>query len=657
MSYWCKNKRISLSIFIVCILTIHLSASGAIGKKHNKSKATAALNDKSAAAHCILQKETERIVVADDGTYLDEDEVFITILDQKGKREQQVQTFFINKNYSNLEILGMEVIHKDATRTTIDWKANSKETNPAQTTRMNIYDPNQKVIKVFIPGLKIGDTIHYKIRVHNFKPMIQGHFFANAILQYNFPAKAIDLQIVLPRQKVLYSLIKDRDQDAKITSWQKTTGKTRIYHWKFRNIPELTPEPRMPEPDRVAMRLLLSTMKSWKDVSKWYCNLAEPHLKPTPAIIKKVQELVKGKNKPDEKIRALFFFVSRKIRYMGLIEEAKRPGFEPHDVALTFERRYGVCRDKAALLVSMLRVAGFRAVPVLIKAGGKLDPEIPIPQFNHAICAVIDEHDLPVVYLDPTSETSNQFLPDYEQDSSCLPATPTGSDLLLTPVNPPSKNMFVMDIDDWIDAEGNMKGTISFTASNFIDTAFRSILMPKTKDHQKRFLEVFLLKRRPGITVEELNWTDPADTSKPFSVSCNFKLEKAVKRKRLYPISLARDLGLMDSWLLAAGSMTKRRYPLKLRYAIKSVIREKIHFPDSNIKVINFMLPKLQNITTKHLHLKNNITASQNEIKIERVFVNSALELPPKEYKGLLDIQAELLRDEFLPILIGKETY
>jgi hypothetical protein len=43
---------------------------------------------------------------------------------------------------------------------------------------------------------------------------------------------------------------------------------------------------------------------------------------------------------------------------MGLTPEKDRPGFEPHDVEITYGKKYGVCRDKAALLVSMLREAG-----------------------------------------------------------------------------------------------------------------------------------------------------------------------------------------------------------------------------------------------------------------------------------------------------------
>ena len=62
---------------------------------------------------------------------------------------------------------------------------------------------------------------------------------------------------------------------------------------------------------------------------------------------------------------------------MGITIENESPGWEPHDVKLTFENRHGVCRDKAALLVAMLRLAGIEAYPVLIDVGPKKDAEVP----------------------------------------------------------------------------------------------------------------------------------------------------------------------------------------------------------------------------------------------------------------------------------------
>ncbi len=602
------------------------------------------------AAHCVLDREDEHIIVRKDGRYLDLDEVFLTILDEKGKRAQQVQHFYINKNYSRLKILKMEVIKPGGRSILVDLEKNSSLTAPSSLARMNIYDPNLKVMNVFVPELSPGDTIHYIVETDNFKPMIHGHFFGRSMIQQSYPVKNIRLEIDMPKGLPLHYMIKDRPKGAEV-KFDKGISKGMVrYRWIFNDVPEIVPEPYMPDIQTVAMRLLFSTLSSWKDVSVWYYHLVEPKLKVNQAIKEKVSALIKGKVAEREKLNALFFFVARKIRYLGIIEEANRPGFEPHDVSLTFSRRYGVCRDKAALLVAMLRQAGFSAAPVIMSAGTKLDPEIPVPYFNHAIAAVLDDSGHPRIYMDPTSETSRQFLPDYEQDSSCLPAIAGGSDLLTTPVKPPDSNLFTMDIKESLVKGGLLRGRLLAKASGFADTAFRGILMRKSRDEQERFLRVFLLRRQPRLKIEEISWTDPADDSKSFSFHCKFELPDALKKSGLFfPFSACSPLGPMDSWLLGKASMTSRSYPLKIGYSFKSVVRESIDF---HIPYAKVRLPDTEDIDNRFLLYKTGFSLLAHGVAIERVLAIKKLEFPTKRYHDLLRVQAALEAAPFCFMLL-----
>jgi len=592
----------------------------------------------SSRSHCILSKEKEQIKVKRDGSYVDRDEVFIKIVDEKGKRRQQVQHFYLNKNYSHLEIKKMAVIKPDGRSIEVDLKNNSTLTDPSSVSRMNIYDPNLKVLNVFIPNLNPGDTIHYIVEVDNFKPMIQGHFFGRSLLQQTFPVKNISLEIELPEDMPFHYLIKGGSKGVDIQFGKSFAHGMARYRWHFKDIPELVPEPYMPEISRVAMRLLFSTLSSWKDVSKWYYDLVAPKLKVNDAIKKEVERLVRGKNSERQRLDALFFFVARRIRYLGIIEEANRPGFEPHDVSLTFERRYGVCRDKAALLVAMLRVAGFPAAPVLVSAGSKLDPEMAIPNFNHAIAAVLDNSGQPKIYMDPTSETSRQFLPDYEQDSSCLPALPQGSDLLVTPIKAPDSNLFTMEIADVLHENGTLTGRLEAMAHGFADTAFRSVLMRKSKDEQERFLKIFLLKRQPRLLIQEISWLDPGDDSKNFFFECKFELPGALKKSGdLFPFSACGALGLMDSWLLKRASMVTRTYPLRIGYTFETIIKESMNFDLPYCKV---RLPETKGLENGFFKYKTSYSLQKDGMSIVRVLSIKKLEIPPAYYNGLLKVQA-----------------
>ena len=200
-------------------------------------------------------------------------------------------------------------------------------------------------------------------------------------------------------------------------------------------MPQAFPEPDMPPMHTCAQRLLVSTIPTWQDLSRWYWKLSEPRMAATvPEMQETVDALVAGAASRDERIWRVFTYVSQKIRYMGVTPEEEAPGYEPHDVKLTFQNKYGVCRDKAALLAAMLRMAGVEAYPVLIHVGERRDPDVAQIFFNHAIVAAVSEKPGAVgadryILMDPTNENSARLLPEYLCEKSFLVATPEGEAL------------------------------------------------------------------------------------------------------------------------------------------------------------------------------------------------------------------------------------
>src|SRR6185436_505411 len=95
------------------------------------------------------------------------------------------------------------------------------------------------------------------------------------------------------------------------------------------------------------------------------------------------------KTAPREKAEALVAFARRQVRYVAV--EVGIGGYRPGSPQEVLERRWGDCKDKAFLLVDLLREAGIEAWPALLRAGAgnRMDSEFPSPnQFNHAIVAV-----------------------------------------------------------------------------------------------------------------------------------------------------------------------------------------------------------------------------------------------------------------------------
>ena len=607
-------------------------------------------------AHVVLARENESISYTHSGQSRSEDEIFLTVLDDQGKREQAVQSFQVNRSYSRLNISLMEIIKTSGERISIDIAANSKEDTSSRNTRMNIYNPNQRVIKVYIPDLEIGDTIHYRTVRERFKPIIPNHTYGMVLGQYFFPVHSYHFTLIGPADIPMRHLVKNKIKGC--VSYEEATEKgLTSRRWIFSQVPPVVPEPSMPPISQVAMRLLFSSLNSWEAISRWYFELVEPKLQPTAEMAAMVKKLTANLTSPEERMAAIYYFAAQQIRYMGITEESNRPGFEPHQVGLTFSRRHGVCRDKAALLVSMLRLAGIPANPVLISVGEKLDQEIPLPYFNHAITVVNDGHGRPVLFMDPTSETSRQFFPDYERDASYLIADRQGSALHITPPVAPEANQFSLIINDHLNHDNSLSGTITASCRGFADTVMRSLLMGRSREEQQDFLEQMILRRRPGIRVDNFSWSNPANRAILFTFSCTFSLPNAIRwldkqKGILLPLSNMADPGILDRWILEKADMTKRKYPLRLGYTYKTMVEEHV----SGIKTLKkIRLPAKTSTDSNLFTYRTTYTLEKpDQITITNIFSLKKLEIPATGYHQLTLLQHDRESEILLPIVIDK---
>jgi len=126
-----------------------------------------------------------------------------------------------------------------------------------------------------------------------------------------------------------------------------------------------------------------STGESWAAVAAAYRQLAEAHIDP-----ERVKSMVPsggaaGRTAAIERIVAK---LHKEVRYTGI--EFGQASLQPAAAADVLKHHYGDCKDKAALLVAMLRAAGIPANMALLDTGPGADvtPELPgMNEFDHAI--------------------------------------------------------------------------------------------------------------------------------------------------------------------------------------------------------------------------------------------------------------------------------
>lgn len=177
------------------------------------------------------------------------------------------------------------------------------------------------------------------------------------------------------------------------------------HEWSVANLKALPFEVNRAPVSQIGPAISFTTFRSWPQLGKWYAGYVAPQGKLDSSIEEKMKTAVAGLEKPREVLNALYQLAAKEVRYTGL--EFGESSILPYSCSEVWERKYGDCKDKSNLLVTMLRSQGIEAWMGLVNTEGEglVPKDLPgTNAFNHAI-AVVDldpgeKEDL--VFCDPT---------------------------------------------------------------------------------------------------------------------------------------------------------------------------------------------------------------------------------------------------------------
>jgi transglutaminase-like putative cysteine protease len=633
-----KHLLTALFILNACFAFAQLDLSAELIARNTLTAAAGSVVQYPDADMLLVEDQT-RIRYETDGTYRYITDMAYKILTEKGRQEKSNIEIGYSTSYGTMRFVRAEVIKPDGRVIPVDLAAQSRESINQGQMEANIYDPNQKTIKLTVPDLGIGDVLRYTIASEQTKTVVPDTWSDLFTLEETFPISYAVYEVDAPAALPLARIELKAEIPGTVTRRTEKNGDRIRYIWEVRNVPRMFEEPKMPQRYTVVQRLLLSTIPDWETLSKWYWELSEPCLDRTnPDMKEKVRALMEGLTNRQDKIEAIFQFVSQDVRYMGLTIENEAPGYEPHNVSLTFDNRYGVCRDKAALLVSMLRLAGFDARPVLIYVGPKKDPEVPQPWFNHAITAVRNE-DGSWQLMDSTNENTRDLLPAYLSDRSYLVATPEGATLQTSPVVPPEKNLLTIEVDAALNEDRLITANAVLSLNGINDTAYRGRLAALKPEEREPYFEE-LLKQALGparLTRLEIRPDNVRDTSVPLSVTLGFEVENALasgpENALLQVPTLINHFGLFGRVLGGGTGLEKRRYPLNTGFTCG--ITETVRLDLSRSGLSPAALPDYETVDTPELTISRAVS-STNDLLVSRANIMlRTVEFSPEQYLTL----------------------
>lgn len=412
---------------------------------------------------------------------------------------------------------------------------------PLQATVQAPFYSDLKMAQVPVKNLQVGDTLEWEGRVVMTKPEAPNEFWG--VENFVTEGSVVREQSVELRAPVTKAVTVWTNPALNIQVKESKQGGEKIYHWESSALkptvgPEadatkeakkkhvLTADEEVDQEQGKLPSVAWTTFPSWAAVGEWYRGLVANRTAPDDEIKAKVAELTAGKTTEEEKVRAIYAYVSTQIRYIGVAFGVGR--YQPHEAVDVLHNQYGDCKDKATLLAAMLAAAGVPSDEALIGAGIRFNEAVPSPaSFNHLITHLkIDGKD---VWLDSTEEVAPyRMMYAGLRDRETLVIPPTGPVTLgRTPAEAPFAAFQTWTAKGTLDANGISESHITLTTRGDDALVFRSAMRQIGPAQYDEVAQRAVNGMGYAGTTSHAEFSRSENTDKPYVFSFDYHREKA----------------------------------------------------------------------------------------------------------------------------------
>lgn len=252
---------------------------------------------------------------------------------------------------------------------------------------------------IILSDLRVGDILDYSYSSIGQNPIYAGHFSDAEYLDWSVPIGKLHFFLSWGKpQKLQFKAVHTKAL-LNITPLAERT----LYEYDLNNTVPIKSNSQSPSWYDPYGRYYFSDVETWQNVIDWAIPLYQSAIKPSPVIKTVVEEIKTKSNSVSQQAALALHYVQDNIRYLGV--EMGKNSHQPSLATDTLNRRYGDCKDKAVLLITILRELGVFAAPVLVNTDSRkeLINQIPaITAFDHVI--VYAKVNGVGYWIDPTRE-------------------------------------------------------------------------------------------------------------------------------------------------------------------------------------------------------------------------------------------------------------
>jgi lipoprotein NlpI len=253
---------------------------------------------------------------------------------------------------------------------------------------------------LLISDLRVGDTLQVSYTIEGANPVFEDRYSEFAGVDVDAPVELRSVILSHPVSRdIQWRILGEKERGSLQPKITEAAGWRKL---RFTLQPNegIDYEPGIPG-DYIAYRQLqFSEFKNWNEVARWAVGLF-PRLEKTPPELQPLIAQWRTLPTPEQRAVAALRWVQKEIRYFSV--SMGESSHRPHPPGEVLQHRFGDCKDKAYLLMTLLRQLDMDASPLLLSASRPKLPAKMAPTplaFDHVIVQLrLDGKNF---YLDPT---------------------------------------------------------------------------------------------------------------------------------------------------------------------------------------------------------------------------------------------------------------
>jgi hypothetical protein len=455
------------------------------------------------------------VVIRPDGTTIVKAREALKLFNERARPLAEVNLPY-NASYQTMRILQARTIKKDGTVVAVK-PADIRITSPYKEFLM--YD-DAVALSFSMPAIEDDSVIDYTYEIVTRPLLLPGHYSTYWGFSNIEPVSISRYTVQTPANKpLIYRVYNDKTLQPVITT--SADGRTKTYRWERKNLPPIEIEPGMPPINDIRVWMELSSIGSWQEIAQRFWSLAHPQMQPNVATRDTVARLTANKKNDTEKARAIYDWVANRVRYVGV--ELGLSAIKPHAVAEVQEKLYGDCKDKAILLITMLKLAGISAHPALLKAGELRPVEANLPSlsaFNH--CIALAEVEGKEVWLDATAETcAFGDIPESDRGCQALVIREGKGQFQTIPPYRCDENGYLVQGTITLHADGSATLQTQLTMRGSLGQQMRAAVRAITPERRKEMMQRIAHSISANADVKNYTLPDPAQNEAVYPMHLN----------------------------------------------------------------------------------------------------------------------------------------